>query len=74
MNFFGKHFGESHLNSEYDILGTVQPAHEDLIRIWISWIQKIPLLEIAQFSRFDWPLNMVVFQNVLLLLGDIRKL
>ena len=48
-------------NSEYDILGTVPPHHKDLIRIWIIWIQKVPV------SHFTGPLNIIVFQNVLIL-------
>ena len=39
-------------NSAYDILGTVQPDNETLIRIWIICIQKVPLLEIAPFFAF----------------------
>ena len=55
-------------NSEYDITGAVPPHHGHLIQIWIIWIQKVQFVELAPFfSRFNGPLNIVVFQNVLIL-------
>ena len=67
MEMFWEKFMRITSNSEYDILGTVQPDRDDLIRIWITWIQKVPILELAPFSHFNRPLNIVVFQNVLII-------
>ena len=63
MDIFWEKFMRSTSNSEYDILRTVHPDHEDLIRIWIIRIQNVPLLELAPFCAFNMP-YIVVFQNV----------
>ena len=49
MDFFGEKFMRITYNSAYDILGTVQPDNDNLIRIWI---QKVSILEIAPFFAF----------------------
>ena len=49
---FGESFMRITYKSAYDILGTVQPDNENLIRIWIIWIQKVSILEIAPFFAF----------------------
>ena len=52
MDYFWEKFMRITYNSAYDILGTVQPDNENLIRIWIIWIQKVSILEIAPFFAF----------------------
>ena len=73
MDYFWEKFMRITYNSAYDILGTVQPDNENLIRIWIIWIQKVSILEIAPFSHFNRLLNFVVFQNVLII-GGYREM
>ena len=52
MDYFWEKFMRITYNSAYDILGTVQPDNENLIRIWIIWIQKVSILEIAPLFAF----------------------